>query len=233
MLYLEIFKWKLIINWIYSNSQLCDDKSSVFSLTSFQTMATFTKADAIEKLSGKSVLFLGDSIVRNIYQDLVTLVNTGRLTSPEVLRSKGEQIKDYITDRLMNDTGKMEAGRGYKEERKMVLESHGIKARYYFLSRCWSQELKAFLERVKAEDGKAPDLVIVLSCIWDINRWGPGGIDKYKDNCKMLMEFLTSSSSESKDTQVVWLTSPPISVDVWGGLIVTGMEDQKGSIRYR
>ena len=33
-------------------------------------------------------------------------------------------------------------------------------------------------------------------------------------------------------TQLVWLTSPPISVDVWGGLMVEGMDFLKHSMRF-
>lgn len=62
------------------------------------------------------------------------------------------------------------AGRGFREER----EYHGTKdhptlSRFYFLTRCWSGHLKQFLLKVKKED-RAPDLIVVLSCLWDINR---------------------------------------------------------------
>ena len=43
-------------------------------------------------------------------------------------------------------------------------------ARFYFLTKCWSDHLKEFLLRVKKEDGD-PDLILILSCLWDTNRW--------------------------------------------------------------
>ena len=49
----------------------------------------FLREDALKTLKGKQIIFIGDSIQRNIYQDLVTLLckvgvkrvnNTGQLT---------------------------------------------------------------------------------------------------------------------------------------------------------
>ena len=33
-------------------------------------------------------------------------------------------------------------------------------------------------------------------------------------------------------TQLIWLCAPPVSVEVWGGLMVEGMEFQRRSMRY-
>ena len=48
-------------------------------------------------------------------------------------------------------------------------------ARFYFLTRCWSDHLKDFLLRVKKEDGD-PDLILILSCLWDTNRWSSNNL---------------------------------------------------------
>ena len=36
----------------------------------------------------------------------------------------------------------------------------------------------------------------------------------------------------SEKTQLIWLCAPPVSVEVWGGLMVEGMEFQRRSMRY-
>lgn len=36
----------------------------------------------------------------------------------------------------------------------------------------------------------------------------------------------------SDQTQLIWLCAPPVSVEVWGGLMVEGMEFQRRSMRY-
>ena len=41
--------------------------------------------------------------------------------------------------------------------------------RFYFLTSCWSGHLESYLRRMKDDHG-SPDVVIVLSCLWDINR---------------------------------------------------------------
>ena len=49
----------------------------------------FLKDDALKILKGKQIIFIGDSIQRNIYQDLVTLLCKGGVTSHDVLKKKG------------------------------------------------------------------------------------------------------------------------------------------------
>ena len=109
--------------------------------------------------------------MRNIYQDLVTLLYDGRLTKHEILRRKGEMIPDHHGDRLVNQTGKLTAGRNYREEREMMMRDQRLTMRYCFLTRCWSYYLQEYLDAVKREDRGHPDLVLVLSCLWDINRY--------------------------------------------------------------
>jgi hypothetical protein len=56
------------------------------------------------------------------------------------------------------------------------------------------------------------------------------GIKHYKENSKKLLKKVKAMFPSS--TQLIWLTSPPISVDVWGGLMVEGMEFLKNSMRF-
>ena len=49
----------------------------------------FLKDDALKILKRKRIIFIGDSIQRNIYQDLVTLLCKGGVTSHDVLKKKG------------------------------------------------------------------------------------------------------------------------------------------------
>ena len=83
-------------------------------------------------------------------------------------------------------------------------------ARFYFLTKCWSDHLKKFLLRVKKEDGD-PDLILILSCLWDTNRWGPDGISNYTQNCPAFLDFIRETFPPDI-TQLVWLTSPPVSI---------------------
>ena len=108
-------------------------------------------------------------------------------------------IPEYLGDKLVNDTGKLTSGKQrlsvvsnidyntlhchyftlgteYKEERELRLGCQNSKepplAKFYFLTKCWSAHLKDFLVKYK-EDHGSPDLILVLSCLWDINRLDP------------------------------------------------------------
>ena len=68
------------------------------------------------------------------------------------------------------DFSKCCSGREYREEREYRgSDDHPTLARFYFLTQCWSDHLKKFLLRVKKDDGD-PNLIMILSCLWDINR---------------------------------------------------------------
>ena len=75
-------------------------------------------------------------------------------------------------ERLIPGTGlltkELKKSRNFKEEREYVVKEKRL-ARFYFLTKCWSEHLKEFLLRVKKEDGD-PDLILILSCLWDTNR---------------------------------------------------------------
>ena len=70
----------------------------------------FLRDDALRVLKGKQVIFIGDSIQRNIYQDLVTLLCKGSITSHDILKKKGEMIPEYLGDKLVNNTGQLTSG---------------------------------------------------------------------------------------------------------------------------
>ena len=95
----------------------------------------FLKNDVTKMFKDKSILFLGDSIMRNIYQDFLTLCHTGKLTPHEILQKKGEKLPRYAGDELTPGTGQLVNGRDYREERELPLRDSRppIHARYYFL----------------------------------------------------------------------------------------------------
>jgi len=193
----------------------------------------FLKEDVRKHFRGKTVMFLGDSIMRNIYQDFVYLLERGDLTPHSLLRKKGEQIPSFEGDMLMEGTGKLTRGTNYREIRQYRGSGGFMQdfmfATYYFLTRCFSTEVEEFILRFKRKYG-SPDLILVLSSLWDINRWGPEGIPNYIKNCRRLLSLVSNTLSPS--TQLIWLTSPPISVEICGGFEVKGMEFIKRSMRF-
>ena len=60
-------------------------------------------------------------------------------------------------------------GRTFKEEREYHNEEN-TQFYFYFLTKCWSDGLEEYLLRVKEKMGD-PDLILILSCLWDTNRY--------------------------------------------------------------
>jgi len=201
----------------------------------------FLKSDVRSIFKDRKVLFMGDSVLRNLYQDFVYLVEKGTLTPNKLLKKKGVQIEDgdFPGDTLV-EGGEMVPGRDYQEVREFQSTGReNIQATFNFLCRCYDlgrahpkgeHVVEDFIDRYKEKKG-APDLIIILSALWDINRWGPSGIEFYKQNCKALLEKVQGTFPTDK-TQLIWLCAPPVSVEVWGGLMVEGMEFQRRSMRF-
>jgi len=192
----------------------------------------FFKEDMKRIFHRRKILFLGDSIMRNIYQDFIYMIEKGDLTPHYLLRKKGEQIPSFVGDCLLYGTGILTAGRSYEEIRhyeKLREGSVSISATFCFLTRCYSRNLDDFIHNYGRKHGP-PDLILVLSALWDINRWGPEGITDYRTNCRRLLSLVSREFPSS--TQLIWLTSPPISVEIRGGVLVKGMEFTERSMRF-
>lgn len=86
----------------------------------------FTKGDARAALAGRRLLFMGDSILRNLYQDLVHLLEAGTLTPNSLLKKKGVQVEagELPGDRLVPGTGHILPGRDYQEVNTSLQATH-------------------------------------------------------------------------------------------------------------
>ena len=71
----------------------------------------FLKSDVRSIFKDRKVLFMGDSVLRNLYQDFVYLVEKGTLTPNKLLKKKGVQIEDGD----FPEGGEMVPGRDYQE----------------------------------------------------------------------------------------------------------------------
>ncbi|CAN7942816.1 unnamed protein product [Ixodes hexagonus] len=182
----------------------------------------FLKADVRAMLANKKIALLGCSNVRALYKDLVCLWQHDQLVSNARLRSKME--KSHMGDVLVCH-GKQHNGRDYREER--VFRTNGGSISFFFLTRVWNDYVRSILDRL-ADD--APDVVAISSCLWDITRWGPNGVQQYKGNLEKLFAALRDALPRS--TLLIWLTAPPLSQDVRGGFLIAQLEFLKYSLRF-
>ena len=78
----------------------------------------FEKEDARKILKGKTILFLGDSIMRNMYKDLIWLVQDGTFLDQSYMADKLEPT--FAGDNLRFGSDRKDPsqlGRKYVEER--------------------------------------------------------------------------------------------------------------------
>jgi len=173
--------------------------------------------------------------MRNIYKDLIVLLDVGSrngLTKVRALQAKGEP--SHLGDKLIYGTrepgGKLGVGRGYREERDYWQESSDIQLSFNFLTRSCTPETRRFIRDFPRTHGSYPDIIIINSALWDINRWGPHGIENYHKDVEELMSLLKRALNPR--TQVIWMTTPPISVDIRSGLLIRETQFQRHSMRF-
>jgi len=184
---------------------------------------------------GKSVLMMGDSLMRCMYKDLLYLANpanNSQLTPVEHYRDNREP--EYQHDRLLNRTYGLQHGRAFREERDFWSGYQDartdMQVSYVFITSCFGAYIQEFFEKYPLKYGSYPDVIMINSALWDINRWGGKGIEKFKRNMIRLMELLKTVLPQY--TQVIWMTTPPISVDIRGGFQLNHLDFQRHSMRF-
>lgn len=207
----------------------------------------FFPTDLAKLLSNKHVVFLGGSVVRGFYRDMVWLCNTASLIPYEVLGSKGDkhfpdlentvwkkgkEVSKAVSeifhkdnrDTLLEYKG-LTPGRNYIEPRKYHNKDHNITLVYRFISRVWSDDLAAWLADYKESFGAPIDILLINSCLWDINRWGPTGPTDFKKNMSTLVSEVPGILAQGG--HCIWLTSPPGSKELDSkGMNVPGLDFQ-------
>uniref|UniRef100_A0A2L2YL11 Uncharacterized protein n=1 Tax=Parasteatoda tepidariorum TaxID=114398 RepID=A0A2L2YL11_PARTP len=132
----------------------------------------FLQKDVKKLLKNKNIVFMGDSNIRALYKDILCLLDKNRLISQSILKKKGET--SCFGDRLVSGTLKYN-GREYKEERKRYHENTTLS--FYFLTRVYNKYVKKILNDLSKDPQNMPDVVLLNSCLWDVTRWGPHGVE--------------------------------------------------------
>uniref|UniRef100_T1ILA2 Uncharacterized protein n=1 Tax=Strigamia maritima TaxID=126957 RepID=T1ILA2_STRMM len=186
----------------------------------------FSHQETRELLSHKKVVIIGDENTRGLYKDIVCLLNKNELLAQAELRAKLEP--SFLNDRLIKGPSRVKKDRDYKEEREfrdLVNHQH---VDFFFVTRCYDQYFEEKIMKNFKE--KLPDVVIMNSCLWDITRWGPNGVDAYKANMRKLMTQLKATLDEN--CLFVWTTSMPISRDMQEGLLISDVKFLPYQLRF-
>ena len=114
----------------------------------------FNSEQTVKLLTGKTLIFIGASVTRGLYKDLIWLLNSNTLLPRQILGQKGEArfpdfsmvgdeyaykikqdrleeefcgtVPQYFTMKLINRAG-LNRGRAYQETREYINDDHGIK----------------------------------------------------------------------------------------------------------
>ncbi|ESO04575.1 hypothetical protein HELRODRAFT_78799, partial [Helobdella robusta] len=184
----------------------------------------FENFDVRELFDNKYVVIIGDSVTRGIYKDLVMCLSSDReCLDQQELKQKGEI--SFLGDQLV-EGGVQTNGIEYKEIREFCTSR--ILLRFYFVTRCFNSYVETVLADLHFHE--KPDILILNSCLWDINRYGPNGMKEYVSNLNRLFASLDLILNEKYDKTrenkilnnnkplIIWLTTFPISSQPRGGL---------------
>ena len=69
-----------------------------------------------------------------------------------------------------------------------------------------------YLLDYEKETGSTIDVLVMNSCLWDVNRWGPMGPREFKINCEKLLKLIPRVLSENG--LFLWLTTPPGKIGI-------------------
>lgn len=207
-----------------------------------QAAAVFLRHHARNLLRNKYILFIGDSVQRGAYKDLVALLQDGTLMSDEEKKAKCE--KSFRGDRLIDCSDKTN-GTNFTEIREFCGCSDStddarctsrnwkntILIRYIFTTRVYNKFIKAAFKAV-TED-YYPDVVCVNSTFWDITRYsdkeehkGIIRFPEFEERADSLFDFVNRRSEKAfLDGKLdipclrIWRNALPIGRNARGGLL--------------
>ncbi|XP_034244970.1 PC-esterase domain-containing protein 1A-like [Thrips palmi] len=185
----------------------------------------FYSRDAIQLLKGKKLYMIGDSNMRALYKDVICLLNHNRLLTEKQLKSKAE--KHFLGDVLLRGSP-LTKGRAFKEDRRYL--RNNLHVEFHFVTKCLNEDMETMMSDFREKRITSPDIIVMNSTHWDVARWGPRGVELFKDNMVKLMHLFKSSLPPS--TLVIWLTAPPISVRILGGYMIKQLEFAQFTMRF-
>ncbi|CAH0763119.1 unnamed protein product [Bemisia tabaci] len=188
----------------------------------------FSGEDAQQLLRDKNIIFIGGSNIRALYKDLVWFLQFQSLVPQELLKKKLED--SFAGDEKIRGD-RLHRGRDYVEDRSYLhnMEDFSILVEYSFTSICYSEKVIELFNNIK--NGHIdPDIIVMNSTLWDINRWGPDGIKMFKSNLVKLMQLVSASIQQK--CMFLWLTAPPVLSSIRSSLLPTEISFLKPYVRF-
>ncbi|KAM6441556.1 uncharacterized protein PHA67_023213 [Liasis olivaceus] len=189
----------------------------------FSDVHDFTSEEARQLLHNKFVVVIGDSNYRAIYKDLVYILQTDELLTLSQLKQKDGEF--FENDRQVEFNGP-HSRNDYRLVHQYRTRHHLV--RFYFITRVYSTYMESILNDFRAdlEADLVPDVVILNSCLWDLNRYHddspteppvPKAIREYCENAEKLFQALDNILPSS--CLIIWVTALPIRENARGYVI--------------
>lgn len=141
------------------------------------------------------------------------------------MRAKAE--KRFLGDYLLFGSP-LTKGRDFKEVRRF--QEDDLHVEFHFVTKCLNDDVQKMMRRFREDKDRVPDILVMNSTHWDVTRWGPSGVQKFKENMQNLTRLLKSSLPPS--TLVVWVTAPPSAVEIRGGYMIKQLEFAQFTLRF-
>jgi len=209
----------------------------------------FTRHNARVLLNGKYILFIGDSVQRGAYKDLVALLDDGSLLTDQEKKAKLEA--SFRGDHLLART-EAHNNTNFTEIREWVGPSEDVEwsgsimIRFVFTTRVWNDFVKTSFD-ILSEDW-FPDIICANSTFWDISRYGDKSYDS--DKLQRFPQFEANISTFMKEINArakvavrrnkltmpslrIWRNALPIGRNARGGLLIEEVQFGTDSEVYR
>nr|CAB3264697.1 PC-esterase domain-containing protein 1A [Phallusia mammillata] len=173
----------------------------------------FSNDHAVKLLFNKFVVFIGDSVQRSAYKDLVVLLKENRFIRDGELKKKGEN--SFNGDRLV-ERSELTNGVSYREVREYKTDH--VLVRFYFITRIYNDYMESIIKDFEDADQPTPDVIFVNSCLWDLSRYGNKSSDMYTRNLEKFCSRL--DKAVPVETCIIWRTALPLGEDARGGFLV-------------
>ncbi|CAO4361474.1 unnamed protein product [Caenorhabditis nigoni] len=165
-------------------------------------------------LRDKHVMFIGDSLVRGMYKDMLALLQTGNLSQIHDLRVSNE---DSIHGDKHIDFIELAANRVFRQAREFQSNQHLIQ--YFFTNRAMREDLDKTCLLIEATDER-PDVVVINSAIWDVSRyptrmtgkWTSEHMDDLEEEINVADDYFNRIAMFCRRMRVLL---PPSSTMVW------------------
>jgi len=203
----------------------------------------FTRTNARILLRGQYVLFIGDSVQRAAYKDLVALLDDGSLLTDKEKIAKCED--SFRGDRLLAATEKTN-GTNFSEIREWIGPirpndpnwEKSIMIRFVFTTRVYNEFIEEIFSTLTEDH--FPNIICMNSTFWDITRYGDKAEDEHgivqfpqfqanvDKMCRMINEKAAKAFQNPRKNCPrldipclrIWRSALPISRNARGGLLI-------------